>query len=112
MVIVSDDTEEVGERQVKLGDVQGKTPDWYTPAVNDNVEEKDCEFVGWTVNDEPAPADYKPSTTEDNEVVAAYQIPEEDQEPPKVEETNNNSSESAPEEESPQEPAPEQVVTQ
>ena len=112
MVIVSDDTEEVGERQVKLGDVQGRTPDWYAPAVNDNVEEKDCEFVGWTVNDEPAPADYKPSTTGENEVVAAYQIPEEDQEPPKVEETNDNSSESAPTEEPPQEPAPEQVVTE
>ncbi len=85
--IVSDDTEEVGDRQIKLGDVEGHTPDWYTPAVDDNVEEKDCQFEGWS-----EPSDYKPSTTEDNQVDAIYTIPEEDQEPPKTSGGNDSGS--------------------
>ena len=96
-VIVSDDTEEVGDRQIRLGDVEGRTPDWYTPAIDDNVEEKDCEFQGWS-----EPSDYKPSTSGDNNVDAIYTIPEEDQEPPKQESSNNNSSgNDAPVEEAP-----------
>ncbi len=89
--IVSDDTDEVGDRQVRLGDVEGHTPDWYTPAVDDNVEEKDCEFTGWVTPEmDPVPSDYKPSTSGDNEVVAGYQIPEEDQNPPKQESSNDS----------------------
>lgn len=102
-VIVSDDTEEVGDRQIRLGDVEGRTPDWYNPAVDDNVEERDCEFQGWS-----EPADYKPSTSGDNSVDAIYTIPEEDQEPPKQESSNNNSSgNEAPAEEA---PAPAETV--
>ena len=97
--IVSDDTEEVGDKQVKLGDVEGHTPDWYTPAVDDNVEEKDCQFEGWS-----EPSDYKPSTTESNQVDAIYTIPEEDQNPPKQESNNNNNNnETPPAEEAPAE---------
>jgi len=103
--IVSDDEEEIGDRQVRLGDVEGRTPDWYTPAVDDNVEEKDCNFVGWVdPGMDPVPSDYKPSTSEgdENHVIAAYEIPEEDQQPPAA-------STPAPEPE-PEAPAAEEVV--
>lgn len=99
--IVSDDTEEVGDKQIRLGDVEGRTPDWYTPAVDDNVEEKDCEFQGWS-----EPSDYKPSTSGDNKVDAVYTIPEEDQNPP-TQNNNNDNAGSAP-----AEVAPEAVVNE
>ncbi len=95
--IVSDDTEEVGEKEVRISDVQGNTPHWYTPAVDDNVEEKDCVFDGWS-----EPDDYKPTVGGENEVVAVYVIPDEDeypeeeieQEPTQTQEqTSNNSPE-------------------
>lgn len=101
--IVSDDTEEVGDKQVRLGDVEGRTPDWYTPAVDDNVEEKDCQFEGWS-----EPSDYKPSTTEENHVDAIYTIPEEDQNPPKQESNNNNNNDNTP----PAEEAPAETVNE
>ena len=106
--IVSDDTEEVGDRQVRLGDVEGHTPDWYSPAVDDNVDEKDCEFVGWTVNGETPASNYQPSTTKEDEVVANYQIPEEDQNPPQNNNNNNNNSDNNP----PAEVPAEEVVTE
>ena len=98
--IVSDDTEEVGDRQVKLGDVEGRTPDWYTPAVDDNVEEKDCEFQGWS-----EPSDYKPSTSGNNSVDAIYTIPEEDQEPPAAPPATNTTSGGGEPEPQPEAPA-------
>ena len=101
--IVSDDEEELTERQIRLGDVEGRTPNWYTPAVDDNVEEKDCEFQGWS-----EPSDYKPDPSGGNQVDAIYTIPEEDEEPPKQESSNNNTESNPPVEQ----PAAEEVVSE
>ena len=49
--VVSDDTEEVTDTQIKISDIKNK-PDWYTPTISDNVEEKDYEFEGWTKKEE------------------------------------------------------------
>jgi len=88
--VVSDETEELGESEIKLSDVTGKTPEWYIPQINDNVEEKEYIFTGWTkeeVNEEtgettdvPVEDDYKPSTEPDaeNELNANWEMPVED----------------------------------
>lgn len=88
-LIVSDDAEDVTDKQIKLGEVKGRTPEWYTPVVDDNVKEKDYEFAGY--DKDPA---WKPKEDEENEVKVNWKVQEEDKkapaEAPASEETNNS----------------------
>ena len=48
---VVDDTAVVGEKEIKLSDVQGKEGTGYTSQVGDNVEELEKIFDGWSKED-------------------------------------------------------------
>jgi hypothetical protein len=89
-VVVADDKEELGEREVRLADVQENKPYWYTPELNDNVENKDYVFEDWGIpEDVPGSGyiynildeTYKP-TEEETEIHAIWGYQEEDWEPP------------------------------
>ena len=89
-VVVADDKEELGEREVRIGDVQENKPYWYTPELNDNVENKDYVFEDWGIpEDVPGSGyiynildeTYKP-TEEETEIHAIWGYQEEDWEPP------------------------------
>ncbi len=89
-VVVADDKEELGEREVRIGDVQNNKPYWYTPELNDNVENKDYVFEDWGIpEDVPGSGyvynildeTYKP-TEEETEIHAIWGYQEEDWEPP------------------------------
>lgn len=89
--IVSDEVEELQEKEIKLGDVEGNTPEWYVPKVDDNVEEKEYEFTGWTTKEEnestgevenkPVDENYKPEKGKTNEIDANWDLQEEDKAP-------------------------------
>lgn len=122
IVIVSDDTEELTDKQVKLGDVEGKTPDWYKPSVSDSVKEKEYDFAGWMQDGQPVDPGWKPTTEGENVVEAAWEIKEEDlqapEEPAQPEETpsedkteSNNTSNETPQTEETQNPEPEVAET-
>ena len=94
LVVVADDKEEVGEKEVKLADVQASKPWWYEPQINDNVEEKECQFLDWGIGQDVPGAgyiydildsSYKP-TEEETEIHALWDVQDEDMDDPNGEE--------------------------
>ena len=92
-VVVANDKEELGEREVKLEDVEASKPNWYEPKINDNVEEKECEFQFWGIGEDVPGSGYvytvldetyKP-TEEETEIQAVWDVQEEDRNDPNAE---------------------------